>query len=190
MIFLKPFYFQNVHDVNTYIIGCEKTKAALLVDAGGDTQDYEEYLREKRARLTGIFLTHLHWDHTAALENVLLKHDVPVFSLNGQTPNGRHLMDEEHIPLGVLKAWTLQTAGHTPNSISLLVENRILFTGDALFAGSIGGTGSPAEQEEEKENIYQKIFCLPDSTLICPGHGPMTTVGIEKKANPFFMTGC
>ena len=187
MIFFKPFFFPNTHEVNTYIVGCKKTKEALLVDAGGATDEYEDFLKLEEAHLTGIFLTHLHWDHTAALESILLKHDVPVFSLNGQTPNGRHLMDDERIPLGNLKLWALQTTGHTPNSISLQVENCLLFTGDALFAGSIGGTGSPAEQEEEKESIIQKIFCLPDTMLVCPGHGPMSTVGIEKKANPFFV---
>ena len=136
--------------------------------------------------MTGIFLTHLHWDHDGALGSILQRLDVPVYSFTGATPKGKAVKEGAKIPLGRLDARVLQTTGHTPNSISLVVEEMLVFVGDALFAGSIGGTSSEAAKREEIENIRTKIFILPEETLLCPGHGPMTTVGIEKNANPFF----
>ncbi|MBD3267043.1 MBL fold metallo-hydrolase [bacterium] len=186
MIFFQPFFLPSVHEVNTYIIGCKETKEALLVDAGGDSPDYDAFLQTHQAKLTGIFLTHLHWDHDGGLDDILKRFHVPVYSMTGNTPNGQSVREGHSIPLGKVKTQVCQTTGHTPNSIMLVVEKRLAFVGDALFAGSIGGTSSQAAQDEEKDNILRKIFTLPEDTLICPGHGPMTTVKIEKTANPFF----
>ncbi len=187
MIHFRPFFLREVNEANTYIIGCGDTNRAILVDAGGDTPEYDKFLRETGAQLTGIFLTHLHWDHDAAVDVILSRYDVPVYSLTAGTRNGKKVSHGDSIPLGNLETQVLETTGHTSNSITLVVENRFAFVGDLLFAGSIGGTTSQSAQQEEKENIQTKIFSLPDETLICPGHGPMTTVAIEKNANPFFV---
>ena len=79
----------------------------------------------------------------------------------------------------------VRTSGHTPDSISFIFEERVAFTGDALFAGSIGGA-SGAAQREEIRLVREKILTLPEDCEIRPGHGPASTVGIEKVANPFF----
>jgi glyoxylase-like metal-dependent hydrolase (beta-lactamase superfamily II) len=187
MILFQPFFLRDANEANTYIIGCATTKQAILIDAGGDTPEYDEFLRETGASLTGIFLTHRHWDHDAAVGEIVARHNVPVFSLPGNTRNGRAIAEGGSIPLGNLKTRVFQTTGHTPDSLTLVVENRFAFVGDALFAGSIGGTSGPSAQREEITNIRTKIFTLPDDALICPGHGPMSTVGIEKNWNPFFL---
>ncbi|MBN2325573.1 MAG: MBL fold metallo-hydrolase [Candidatus Omnitrophica bacterium] len=187
MILFKPFFLKDANESNAYIIGCREAKQALLIDAGEDSPDYDVFLESLDACLAGIFLTHAHWDHDGGLLSILARHNVPVYSKNGRAPNGKPIREGDRIPLGRLNAQVFQTTGHTPDSMTLIVENRFAFVGDALFAGSIGGTSSAAMQEEEQNNIRRVLFSLPDETLICPGHGPITTVGIEKNCNPFFV---
>ncbi|MGC9326387.1 MAG: MBL fold metallo-hydrolase [Candidatus Hinthialibacter sp.] len=187
MILFKPFFLKDANESNAYIIGRRESKQALLVDAGGDTPEYDAFLESVGARLIGVFLTHAHWDHDGGLPSILARYDIPVYSMQGSAPNGKAIREGDRIPLGRLNASVYQTAGHTPDSMTLVVENRLAFVGDALFAGSIGGTSSAALQEEEQNNIRRVLFSLPDETLICPGHGPITTVGIEKNCNPFFV---
>lgn len=186
MILFKPFHFPDTNEVNTYMIGCGKTRNVFLIDAGADTPEYEEFLQENGAKLKGIFLTHFHWDHDQCIDPVLDRHDVPVYSMTGNTKNGKKVSEGDLLPLGELRAKVYQTTGHTPDGITLVIDDKIAFVGDALFAGSVGGTSSPEKHEEEKTHIRQKIFSLPDDTLICSGHGPMTTVYLEKNYNPFF----
>lgn len=186
MIF-KHFFLPDTNEANTYIVGCGRTREAMLIDAGADTREYDEFLERANARLTGIFLTHFHWDHDGGLDSLLDRFDVPVYSMTGQTRNGVRVKEHDTVPIGKLSTVVYRTTGHTPDSLTLVVENRIAFVGDALFAGSIGGTASPALQEEEKSHIRGKIFSLPPDTLLCPGHGPLTTVSIEKTCNPFFV---
>lgn len=185
MIF-QPFCFPGANEVNTYIVGCEETREAVLIDAGSDSPDYGAFLNQHGARLTGIFLTHFHWDHDQALPEILSRHDVPVYSMTGGTPNGVKVGEGGSIPLGNLRNTVLVTTGHTPDSLTLVVEDRIAFVGDAIFAGAIGGTSGEDRQREEMDHIRKKIFALPDACLLCSGHGPVTTVRIEKNHSPFF----
>ncbi len=183
-MFFHPFFLEDVNEVNTYIIGCSQTKQAFLIDAGGDTPEYDRYLDQMEATLAGIFLTHLHWDHDEGLESILNRHEVPVYSHTGETRNGKEIDEGQSLPLGQLKNRVLSTPGHTTNSISLVVEERIAFVGDLIFAGSVGGTSTQSLLEQEKFHIREKIFTLNDETLICGGHGPISSVKIEKEANP------
>lgn len=187
MIF-QAFLFPDVNEVNTYIIGCEQTRDAVLIDAGADSPNYDAFLAQYEAQLTGIFLTHFHWDHDQELPALVDKYDVPVYSMTGKTPNGKAVGEGESIPIGLLDNRIVQTTGHTPDGITLIVEDKIAFVGDAIFAGSIGGTSSEEDKQEEMMHIQNKIFTLPDGCLLCSGHGPVTTVGIEKNHNPLFIT--
>jgi len=187
MILFQPFFLPETNEVNTYMVGCGQTKEVVLVDVGADTPEYDEFLKRSGAHLIAIFLTHFHWDHDGGMDSVLRRHSVPVYSMTGETPNGKAVAEGDTIPLGQLQTQIFKTTGHTPDSLTLVVENRIAFVGDAIFAGSIGGTSSQALQQEEKENVRQKIFTLPGETLLCSGHGPITTVSIEKRSNPFFV---
>ncbi|MBI1390440.1 MAG: MBL fold metallo-hydrolase [bacterium] len=185
MILFQPFLFSEVNEVNTYIIGCARTREAVLIDAGADSPEYDSFLRKHDARLTAVFLTHFHWDHDQHLGDVLDRFDVPVYSMTGETRNGRKVGEGDSIPLGELPNRIFVTTGHTPDSLTLAVADRIAFVGDAIFAGSIGGTKSEELKQEEVGHIKSKIFSLPDDCLLCSGHGPLTTVAIEKAGNPF-----
>lgn len=187
MILFEPFFFSDVNEVNTYIVGCGETRECVLIDAGADTPAYDEFLNANDARLTAVFLTHVHWDHDQALDEIAKRFDVPVYSMTGDTISGKRVGEGDSIPLGRLNNRIVQTTGHTPNSLSLIVEDRIAFVGDAIFAGSIGGTSSDELKQEEVGHIQTKLFALPGDCLLCSGHGPITTVEIEKTANPFVM---
>ncbi len=187
MILFQPVFLKEANEANAFLVGCAETKETVLVDAGSDSPAIDEFLRKHHARLTGIVITHLHWDHDGGLDSILQRHDVPVYSLTGRTVNGKAVAEGDTIPLGKRSTRILKTTGHTADSLSLIVDNRMAFVGDAIFAGSIGGTSSESAKNEEIRNIREKLFTLPESTLLCTGHGPMTTVGIEKNSNPFFV---
>ncbi|MDP8242677.1 MAG: MBL fold metallo-hydrolase [Candidatus Hinthialibacter antarcticus] len=181
----QPFFFPDVNEVNTYIVGCPETKECILIDAGADSPDYDAFLKRHGASLTAVFLTHIHWDHDQALDEIVKRFNIPVYSMTGETINGKPVTEGDSLPIGNLNNRVLITTGHTPNSLSLVVENTLAFVGDAIFAGSIGGTSSEELKQEEVGHIQTKLFALPGSCLLCSGHGPITTVSIEKNANPF-----
>lgn len=181
----RPFFFKDVNEVNTYIVGCPETKECILIDAGSDSADYDAFLKKHGAKLTAIFLTHIHWDHDQALKEIAMRFEIPVYSMTGENMNGKAVTEGESVPIGNLQNKIFITTGHTPNSLSLVVEDKIAFVGDAIFAGSIGGTGNDELKQEEIGHIQNKLFSLPDRCLLCSGHGPITTVSIEKNANPF-----
>lgn len=183
----QAYLFPEVNEVNTYMIGCETTRDVVLIDAGADSQEYDEFLQQHEAKLTGIFLTHFHWDHDQELPALVKRYDVPVYSMTGKTPNGKQVGEGDSIPIGLLENRIFQTTGHTPDGITLVIEDKIAFVGDAIFCGSIGGTSFEENKQEEMTHIQNKIFTLPDECLLCSGHGPITTVGIEKNHNPLFV---
>lgn len=183
----QAFLLPEANEVNTYIVGCEETRECFLIDAGADSADYDAFLKEHGAHLTGIFLTHQHWDHVDGLNDILQRHDVPVYSMTGDHRNGRAVTEDDSIAIGNLTTQLYRTTGHTPDGLTLVVESKIAFVGDAIFAGAIGGTASESLKQEEMGYIREKIFTLPDDVLLCSGHGPITTVGIEKQSNPFFL---
>ena len=112
-------------------------------------------------------------------------------------PDTRIVGDQETFTLGKMAGKALRVPGHTPDSVVYSFEEpregkgsepvHVIFTGDVLFAGSIGGTAGSAMQEQEILGIRSRIFAIPESALVCPGHGPASTVGIEKRHNPFFV---
>ena len=97
----------------------------------------------------------------------------------------RHVVHGDTVRVGNLVGEVLATPGHTPDSISLAFPG-IVFTGDALFAGSVGGTSSPGCAKQQIDAIRRHILSLPDDYEVHPGHGPASTIGIERRGNPFF----
>jgi glyoxylase-like metal-dependent hydrolase (beta-lactamase superfamily II) len=192
---------------NCYIVGCERTKEAAVIDPGGDADRILITLAKDNLRCLYIINTHGHFDHSAdnkRLKEVtgaqLLIHpaDAPMI-LNQSTGGGmwglhvdnspppdRYLKEGDIITLGDISLKVLHTPGHSPGGISL-VTDKIVFVGDTLFAGSIGRTDFPGGDHEGLiRHVRKKIFTLGDDVVVYPGHGPKTTVGREKKTNPFF----
>lgn len=192
---------------NCYILGDEKSKKSAVIDPGDEPERIVEKLKKKRLNCEYILLTHAHVDHVSGIKGVveatgarvyIHKNDAfmlkaaPVQALAfGMKPFmppkiEKYLEDGEVIEFGDLKVKIIHTPGHSSGGICFLVENCI-FVGDTIFQGSIGRTDLPGGNYNELINsVETKIWTLPDDTIIYPGHGPETTVGYEKKYNPFF----
>jgi len=195
---------------NCYIVGCEKTREAAVIDPGGDADKILITLAKDKLRCLYIINTHGHFDHSAdnkRLKEVtgaqLLIHpaDAPMIlnqSMGGgmwglhvdnSPPPDRYLGEGDIITFGDISLKVLHTPGHSPGGISL-VTDKMVFVGDTLFAGSIGRTDFPGgDYEGLLRQVRDKIFTLGDDVVVYPGHGPKTTVGRERKTNPFFSTG-
>lgn len=184
MIF-RPFLL-HVNEANAYVVACEESGEALLVDAGDYDRDIEDFLDEKRLRLAAVFITHDHYDHTGGLPAIIARHDTVVLSGSGIGAKAKRVKQDSVVRIGKLTGRVLATPGHTRDGVSLTFPG-IVFTGDALFAGSIGGVTSPQDGKCEVDHIRANIFTLPDDYEIHPGHGPSSTIEIERRYNPFFV---
>jgi len=190
-------------------LGSEKTREAAVIDPGGDADRILITLAKDKLRCVYIINTHGHLDHSAdnkRLKEVtgakLLIHraDAPMIihqsksggmwgiHIDNSPPPDRYLVEGDVITIGDISLKVLHTPGHSPGGISL-VTDKIVFVGDTLFAGSIGRTDfSGGDYKGLLRNVREKIFTLGDDVIVYPGHGPKTTVGRERKTNPFFTT--
>jgi glyoxylase-like metal-dependent hydrolase (beta-lactamase superfamily II) len=195
---------------NCYLLGCEETREALVIDPGAEPGYIQEALGKHELRLTTIVLTHAHADHIGACGELkettgakILVHrdDVPLLTdphLNLTAYIGTELTlppaevllaDGDQVECGAgIRLMVLHTPGHTRGSICLLGED-LLFSGDTLFAGSVGRTDFPGGSFKDLiTSLKEQLLSLPDATRIYPGHGPSSTVGIEKRDNPYLTT--
>lgn len=197
-------------DTNCYVIGCPVTRAAAVIDPGAlsriEDKRILDLLEKDGLRAKYIINTHGHIDHMAgnrALQEdtgaEILIHRADAVRLTDSRLNGsllfgldvvsppavRQLEDGDVIDLGGLHLKVLHTPGHTPGCICLLCGWTI-FSGDTLFAGAVGRTDLPGGSAEDIiKSIREKLLVLPDETLVRPGHGPRTTIGTERRGNPF-----
>ena len=180
---------------NCYVVGCEETREAAVIDPGMETEEETEQvlnlIEENGFKVKYIINTHGHPDHISGNEAMKEATGAPILihESNSESVNAdRKLCNGDVLQVGNFKLVVLHTPGHTPDGISLLAENAV-FTGDALFAGSIGRTdfvgGSYADLIQ---SIKTKLLCLPESFTVYCGHGPTTTIGNEKRYNPFLQT--
>lgn len=191
---------------NCYIVGCKQTHKAAVIDPGGDTNRILMALAKEKLTVSAIINTHGHFDHVGGnkplkdatgadlmihpLDAPMLDHlarSAAAWGLRAEnSPKPDRLLEEgDMIECGTIQFKVLHTPGHTPGGISLHADNA-LFVGDTLFAGSIGRTDFPGgDYGTLIRNIQTKLFTLPDDTRVYTGHMEPTTIGREKKYNPF-----
>ncbi len=176
----------NGMTVNSFLVWDPDTKDAIAFDTGADCAPMVH--RAKGLKIKMILLTHGHPDHVADLPRLREETGAHVFAPAREPVSGTESFDEgKDFHLGKIKIETRQTWGHSPGGVTYIVNGlarSLAIVGDSIFAGSMGG-GNVSYDDAIKNNL-QKILTLPNETVICPGHGPMTTVGEEKQHNPFF----
>lgn len=202
----------GVFQSNCFIASCKDTNEAIIVDAGDDEGRILAAVREGKLRVRMIVNTHAHLDHVGALPVVARTLGVPVlmhrsemaiYSNLGQqaamfgmpAPElveiDRFIKEGDEVVFGRLKGRIIETPGHSPGGISLVFEDEVpprIFVGDVLFRGSIGRTDLfGANHVEMISTLRNIIMKLPDDMIVYSGHGPETTIGLEKESNPFLI---
>jgi hydroxyacylglutathione hydrolase len=175
--------------VNAYLVWDPGTKDAAAFDTGADCNSMLKLANKQNLSIKMILLTHAHSDHVADLPRLREETGAQIFAPAREPVPGAENIDEgKHFHLGKIDIEARLTWGHSPGGITFVVSGLarpIAVVGDSMFAGSMGG-GSVSYKDAVQNNL-EKILTLPDDTIICPGHGPMTTVGEEKEHNPFFV---
>jgi hydroxyacylglutathione hydrolase len=179
-------FLLSVNETNCFVIGCLDTREAVIIDPGEWNRQIADFLKEQQLTLTWILLTHGHVDHTGGIEAIRRTQQVQIAAHRLYPSADRTLAEGDTLTVGQYTIKVLELPGHTPDSLAFVLGSDI-FSGDALFAGSVGGTSTPQNYLQLTRNIRDKIFSLGDDMLIHPGHGPDTTVQIERLFNPFFM---
>ncbi len=181
-------FLLDANEANAFVLGCEATGEAALIDAGAADPRIARFLDTHGLRLTQILITHGHWDHVDGLAALLKTFPVAVYSYAGNVGGvaTQRLAHGDSVQVGELRGRVVHTPGHTPDGISFLFDGAA-FCGDALFSGSVGGTSSEADNARQLAAIREHLFSLPDETEIFVGHGPSSTIGVERRYNPFFV---
>jgi glyoxylase-like metal-dependent hydrolase (beta-lactamase superfamily II) len=177
--------------VNCYLIWDEVTRDAALFDSGIDAKPILDCIAAEQLQLKHIFITHSHWDHVEALPKI--REAWPKAKLHSGSKNApvdQRNKPSEIVHLGGLRVTHRETPGHADDGVTYIVGNwqedapSVALVGDAIFAGSMGNGNGKWDLARQK--VREQILSLPPATLICPGHGPLTTVAEEKEHNPFF----
>ncbi len=177
----------DVNEANMFIVACEKTRRALLVDAAVFDPRIQLFLDVHELSLESVFITHDHYDHTGELAEIVHTFKPTVYA-GAVTVAGipaTRVQQDDALAIGAIEMRVIELPGHTRESIGLVLPGMV-FTGDALFAGSIGGTSNERDKQREIEAIQTQVFSLPGDYLVHTGHGPSSGVGVERKYNPFF----
>lgn len=206
-------FVNNSWQENTVVL-FDETGEAVVVDCGcfgrAEEKKLEDFFVQEKLRPVALLNTHLHIDHifgnnfmketygleaqVAEEDNFYIEHAVEYAAMLGvrgiisPPAAGKFLKEGDRIVFGNSELQVLAVPGHSPGGLCFYSErDRLLLTGDSLFAGSIGRTDLPGGNTRQLlEGIRNKLFVLPDEVRVIPGHGPMTSIGEERKYNPFF----
>jgi len=174
--------------VNAYLVWDPATRAAVAFDTGADCTTMLRRAGRQDLAFKFILLTHAHPDHIADLERLKSETGAVVYISELEAVRGSEdIAEGERFGLGSLSIEARETSGHSAGGMTFVVNGLsrpVAIVGDSLFAGSMGG--GAVSYEDALRNNREKILTLPDETIVCPGHGPLTTVGKEKCDNPFF----
>ncbi|HZW36238.1 MAG TPA: MBL fold metallo-hydrolase [Candidatus Deferrimicrobiaceae bacterium] len=196
--------------VNCYIVQHVPSRKAVVIDPGDDGEAILGQIGRLGCEVDKILLTHGHFDHVGAVGHLRKKSDAKVYihaddvermksarrqglmfglSIPDTPPPDVLVGEGDRVPFADREFLVAHTPGHTPGCVSYIMGN-MAFVGDLIFAGSIGRTDLPGgDTETLLRAVREKIFVLPDETVLFPGHGPASTVGEEKRSNPFFTGG-
>ena len=199
----------GLFSTNCYVVSCRETLSSVIIDPGfGNEFEAEKvfsFVANSNLNVKLIVCTHGHPDHTSGNELVKDRFQAPIcihendanmlgesgidtvkfFGYDSVSPSADLVLrDGDRVEVGDEFLRVLHTPGHSPGSMTLLGADR-LFSGDTLFAGSIGRTDFPGSSDFQMRGSLKKLVCLPNSFLVNPGHGPETTLGLEKQVNPF-----
>lgn len=203
-VIVSPF------QTNCYIIACPKTGEGIIVDPGDEPERILAVVKFHKVNVKAIVATHGHLDHVLAVRAVkeateapflLPEHDLPIiqtahiqarlygwFAEPVPEPDD-FLREGQTLTIGEVAFQILHLPGHTPGHIALYLEDvdgsKHLFSGDVLFAGSVGRTDLPGGSWEQLRNSLKRLMSLPDETIVYSGHGRRTTIGEERRYNPF-----
>ncbi len=200
---------------NCSILGDEETREAIVIDPGDEIERILAVLKKHRLTAKYLINTHAHFDHVGNCRELkeatgaeiwLHKADLPIYEMAPRqaalfamygvkpihlTPVDQPVKDGDGIQVGKIAAQIIHTPGHTPGSLGLLVPGSNLdklFAGDTLFQGSIGRTDLPGgDFDQLLKSIKERLLALNDDTEVWPGHGPKTTIGRERRTNPFLV---
>jgi hydroxyacylglutathione hydrolase len=199
----------GMFSTNCYVVSCTETLSSVIIDPGFESKIEAEkvfsYIASNSLKMKLIVCTHGHPDHNSGNELVKDRFQVPIcihendaymlgesgraiakyFGYNAVSPSPDRLFHEgDCVEVGDEFLRVLHTPGHSPGSITLLSE-RVLFSGDTLFAGSIGRTDFPGSSNSQMLDSLKKLIRLPSLSLVYPGHGSETTMEVERQSNPF-----
>jgi len=178
--------------VNSYLVWDARTKQAAAFDTGADCGGMLDLISSEKLRVQSIFLTHTHDDHIADLKRLAEATKADVWASEREPadyPGARTFRENAHFHFGELAVKTLSTWGHSPGQTTFYITGLsypLAIVGDSLFAASMGG--SATHYADQYKNDVDKILKLPRDTVLACGHGPLTTVSLEKRNNPFFTT--
>lgn len=174
--------------VNSFLAWDPESKEAAAFDTGADARPMLEFVAAHGLRVGQIFITHIHADHILALDRLLEATGARAWVCDREPiPNAGPFSPGRSFHIGKLQVETRPTSGHAAGGVTFFIQGLaqpVAVVGDSMFAGSMGG-GMVSYADALRNNRGQ-VLTLPDATIICPGHGPLTTVGEQKTANPFF----
>jgi hydroxyacylglutathione hydrolase len=198
----------GITQTNCYVVGCEETRAGVVIDPGGHPERVLKAIEENDLTICYVFNTHCHFDHMGANAEIvaatgapLALHpaELPILEARGgaalfglpevESPMPDvELEDGQVLEVGTLRFRVLHTPGHSPGGVTFYLEEEgVAFDGDVLFAGGVGRADLPGgDYGTMMRSIREVLFSLPDETVLYPGHMSKTTVGREKAHNPFF----
>ncbi len=176
--------------VNSYLIWDTISHEAILFDTGTELSPIQQAVEKHHLKLAALCITHTHGDHIAILDELVTAYHPDLYAPKNEPLANAHLVEDgTQISVGNLQIKTLLTDGHSMGHVSYIVSGiapwpaPVAMVGDVLFAGSMGG--GTVSYQRLRNNMQTKILTLPPTTLICPGHGPTTTVEEEDQHNPF-----
>jgi len=199
---------------NGYVVGCERTKVAVYIDPGDEVEQLLAFVAEQQLQISHILLTHAHVDHVSGVAEAKRRLKAPIYlhpddqflydnaermgAMFGvaveQPPPVDHYYDGAGLAFGDYQIEVRHTPGHAPGAVCLAVRKTgdtgapALFAGDNLFAGSIGRTDLPGgDYNVLMKAITEVLFAFPDESIVYSGHGPETTIGRERRTNPFVL---